>query len=158
MRIRRGLLSWRGEDQQIDRAFECWWVHAVGVTTAVGQKSAVLVFDGDCAFCTRSAQFAERRFAHGCEVKAWQRIDIEALGLTAQQCETAVQWVDSKGVISSGHVAIARLLIHSGRGWGILGRLLLVPGISHIAAVVYRWVARNRHRMPGGSAQCKLDV
>ena len=133
-------------------------MHTDGVTTALGQKSPLLVFDGDCAFCTRSAQFAERRVAHGCEIKAWQRIDIEALGLTAEQCQTAVQWVDSNGVISSGHVAIARLLIDSGRGWGILGRMLLVPGISHIAAVVYRWVARNRHRMPGGSAQCKLDA
>jgi predicted DCC family thiol-disulfide oxidoreductase YuxK len=23
--------------------------------------------------------------------------------------------------------------------------------------VVYRWIAKNRHRLPGGSRQCKLE-
>ena len=129
-----------------------------GVGRVAGQGTPLFVFDGDCAFCTRSANFVKRRVACGCAVEAWQRVDVAALGLTTQQCQTAVQWVDGDGVISSGHVAIARLLIVSGGCWGFVGRLLLVPGFSHVAAVVYRWVARNRHRLPGGSAECKMGV
>ena len=32
----------------------------------------------------------------------------------------------------------------------------MVPGIRQVSAVVYRWVAKNRDRMPGGTAQCAL--
>ena len=32
-----------------------------------------------------------------------------------------------------------------------LGAALLLPGVNALAGVVYRWVARNRHRFPGGT-------
>jgi predicted DCC family thiol-disulfide oxidoreductase YuxK len=33
---------------------------------------------------------------------------------------------------------------------------MLLPGIKQVAGVVYRWVAKNRDRMPGGTAECAL--
>jgi predicted DCC family thiol-disulfide oxidoreductase YuxK len=32
-----------------------------------------------------------------------------------------------------------------------------LPVVSPIAGVVYRWVARNRQKMPGGTAACAID-
>lgn len=118
----------------------------------------VLVYDGDCAFCTRSVRFIERRIGRRPLIVAWQRTDLEALGLTREMCETAVQWVGLDGEVSSGHRAVARTLIHGRSGWWVLGRFILLPGVSAVAAVVYRWVARNRHRMPGGTAECVLSA
>jgi len=116
----------------------------------------VLVYDGDCAFCARSVRFIERRIARHPRVVAWQLTDLEPLGLTAEMCETAVQWVDVDGTVVSGHRAVARTLVHGGGFWKVLGRFIVMPGVDRIAAAVYRWVAKNRHRMPGGTAECVL--
>lgn len=118
----------------------------------------MLVFDGDCAFCTRSVRFIERRISRHPRIVAWQHTELEPLGLTREMCETAVQWVGVDGEVSSGHRAVARTLIHGRRGWRVLGHLILLPGIDAVAALVYRWVARNRHRMPGGTAECVLPA
>lgn len=118
----------------------------------------LLVFDGDCAFCTRSVRFVEKRIRRRPDIRSWQSLDLESLGLSQAQCEEAVQWVGTDGERASAHVAVARTLVHGGKGWAVLGRVLLLPGVEAVAGVVYRWVARNRHRMPGGTAQCNLPA
>ncbi len=115
----------------------------------------LLIFDGDCAFCTSSVRFIERRIRRHPRIQPWQRSDLAGLGLTQEQCESAVQLIEN-GRVTSAHVAVARLLIYGKRGWAVLGYLLLAPGINQIAGVVYRWVAKNRDRMPGGTAECAL--
>lgn len=118
----------------------------------------LLVFDGDCAFCTRSVRVLRRWLGRQPEIQPWQALDLDALNLTREECETAVQWIGLDGRRAAGHVAVARTLIHAGKGWGLVGRLLLVPGVSWLAARVYSWIARNRHRMPGGTAECSLPA
>lgn len=118
----------------------------------------LLVFDGDCAFCTRSVRFVERRIRRHPAIRAWQSLDLDSFGLSQAECEEAVQWIGPAGERASAHVAVARTLVHGGKGWAVLGRILLVPGIEAVAGFVYRWIARNRHRMPGGTAQCNLPA
>jgi len=115
----------------------------------------VLVFDGDCAFCTSTAQWVRRRVRPG-RVAAWQHLDLDALGLDAEQCTTALQWVDRHGVVHSAERAVAQMLRDRGGLWAIPGRILGAPGVVQLAGVVYRWVARNRHRLPGGTPACRL--
>ncbi len=113
----------------------------------------ILVFDGDCGFCTSAVGLIPRLRLHADRVVPWQQADLPALGLTPEQCSAAVQWVDERGV-ASGHRAIARLLMASGPLWAVLGRLALLPGVSAIAARLYRLVADNRGRLPGGTPAC----
>ena len=117
---------------------------------------ATLVYDGDCAFCTRSVAVMPRLRLARPTVVAWQHADLPALGLTPAQCEQAVQWVAPDGRVDSGAQAVARLLLASGGLWALLGALLRVPPASWVAAVLYRWVAANRHRLPGGTPACAL--
>ena len=117
----------------------------------------VLVFDGDCAFCTRCARFLER-IGPDAEIVAWQLTDLDELGITEQQAAEAVQWVEVDGRVRSGHEAIAATLNSAGRVWRIVGRALLLPGVSWLAARVYRLVANNRHRLPGGTSACALSA
>lgn len=116
----------------------------------------VLVFDGDCGFCTTSARVLER-IGPEAEIVAWQFADLAALGITAEQAAEAVQWIGADGTVRSGHEAIAAALSTAGRIWKIVGRTLLLPGISWAAARVYRLVAANRYRLPGGTPACKVD-
>jgi predicted DCC family thiol-disulfide oxidoreductase YuxK len=118
------------------------------------------IFDGDCAFCTSCARFIERRIHTPATVVAWQFADLDELGLTEAECLEAVQFVAGAGH-TSGPVAIADLLRTatgaSGRLlWRPAGWLLARRPVTALAWPAYRWVARNRHRLPGGTAACKV--
>ena len=116
----------------------------------------LLVYDGDCAFCTSSARLLER-IGPAAEVVAWQQTDLAALGLTEEKAAGAVQWVEVGGTIRSGHEAIAAALGGAGGIWALAGRVLLIPAIAPIAAVAYRLIADNRDRLPGGTPACAVD-
>ena len=117
----------------------------------------VLVFDGDCAFCTASVRWLERWVARRPVVVAWQQADLERLGVTQAQCSEALQWVGADGHHAEGAAAVAATLRYGGRGWAVLGGVMTLPGVRTVAQWVYRWVARNRHRLPGGTAACSLE-
>lgn len=118
--------------------------------------TATLVYDGDCAFCTSSARWMLRLGLRVDGVVPWQHADLERLGLTPAQCQQSVQLVE-QGRTSSGHEALARLLLRSAPPWRALGLLLLTPPFSWAARTAYRWVADHRHRLPGGTPSCRAD-
>jgi predicted DCC family thiol-disulfide oxidoreductase YuxK len=74
--------------------------------------------------------------------------------VTEEQAADAVQWVQIDGTVRSGHEAIAAVLSVAGPIWKIAGRALLLPGISWVAAKLYRLVADNRYRLPGSTPAC----
>ena len=90
---------------------------------------------------------------------AWQAVDLAPLGVTAAECQQAVQYV-SGGRVSAGPAAIADLLqtVAGARGlvWRLLGWVLARRAVLALAWPAYRWVARNRHRFPGGTVACEL--
>lgn len=115
----------------------------------------LLIFDGDCGFCTTSARTSQRWL--GLEhVEPWQFLDLETLPVTEAACRQAVQWVAADGTVASAHDAFIAALLHAGGRWALLGRLVGLPGVRSVAAVVYRLVARYRYRMPGGTPACRL--
>jgi predicted DCC family thiol-disulfide oxidoreductase YuxK len=116
-----------------------------------------LVFDGDCAFCTRSVEWIPRRAARQITVTPWQFADLDALGLTAEACTRELQFVDNEKIYG-GHRAVAQLLRRSGFVLRTIGRLMETPPISWLAAFVYRKVAENRYRLPGGTAACAMPA
>ena len=62
-----------------------------------------LIYDGDCAFCLRCVQWIQKHFKRVPHIVAWQKADLGTLGLTAEQCQTALQWVsaDSSRILSA---------------------------------------------------------
>jgi predicted DCC family thiol-disulfide oxidoreductase YuxK len=116
---------------------------------------ATLIFDGDCGFCTTSAGWA-RRIAPDVETVAWQLTDLDALGVSADAAAAEVQFVDADGRVSGGAAAVARLLLASGGLLGGLGRLMLLPVVRNVAAWIYKLVAANRYRLPGGTPACRI--
>ncbi|MFI7436618.1 DCC1-like thiol-disulfide oxidoreductase family protein [Micromonospora haikouensis] len=119
-------------------------------------ERSTFVYDGDCAFCTKCAEFIERRIPARARVLPWQFADLDALGLTEAECTEAVQWVGADGSRAAGPDAIARLLGDSGPLWRVAGAGLRFPPARAAAWPAYRWVARNRHRLPGGTAACAV--
>jgi len=120
----------------------------------------VLLFDGDCAFCSSLARLVGTRLrpAHDrYAISPYQRWDLASVGLTEQDCAQALQWVSTSGRVLAAQDAVAQLLLAS-RWWvRPLGAALLLPGVHALAGVAYRWVSRNRHRLPGGTPACSVQ-
>ena len=119
----------------------------------------VFLYDGDCAFCTSSARFIERHIPTSAQVTPWQFADLDALGVSQADAEASVQWIDApphRHLRAAGPAAVARLLVDAGPYWRLFGWLLDLPPIHWIADLAYRLIARNRHRLPGGTAACQL--
>ena len=119
-----------------------------------------LIFDGDCAFCTSSAHWLAERLNRPLGPNArlipWQFTDLAALGTTTERARREALWVDIDGTIDGGAAAFAEWLKFRGGAYGIVGRLMDLPGVRALAAGVYRMIAKNRHRLPGGSPACTL--
>jgi predicted DCC family thiol-disulfide oxidoreductase YuxK len=118
-------------------------------------ESGTLVYDGDCGFCTTSAGWA-RRIAPELVTIPWQFAELDKLGITEAAAAAEVQYVDARGTATAGAQAIASLLVSVGGLLGLMGRVMRLPGIRALAAVVYKLVAANRHRLPGGTPACRL--
>jgi predicted DCC family thiol-disulfide oxidoreductase YuxK len=128
------------------------WVRRVSTITS----RPVLIFDGDCGFCTTCARLLLRWVVRGgsTSVTPWQQLDLDDLGLSVGQCRAAVQWVGEGGQLASGHGAIAATLRAGRPVWRPVGALLVVPGFSWLAERLYSWVAGHRYRLPGGTPAC----
>ena len=113
-----------------------------------------LVFDGDCGFCTTSANWLAR--GDRVETVPWQFLDLESVGLTVDQVSTSVWWLVDDRAVEHSSRAIGRALLLRGTPWSWAGRVLLVPAMRPLADAVYRVVARYRHRLPGGTPVCRM--
>lgn len=109
----------------------------------------MVVFDGECGFCRRWIRRMNSWFRKHPDSVAWQQADLAGLGLTANECRVAVQFVGQDMRTWSGSDAVARILIVTGFPYSIAGRCMLVPGFRAVAQACYRWVADNRHRFKG---------
>ncbi len=113
----------------------------------------MLIFDGDCGFCTASARWIEAR---GAPTVAWQTLELDELPLTVAEVDEAAWWIDETGARHRGHFAIGHALQAAGSIWGLIGTLLVNPPVSWLARPVYTLVAQNRHRLPGATDACTV--
>ena len=119
-----------------------------GAIANIGSRG-LLVFDGECGFCRRWVRHMHEWFGRHPDSVAWQQADLATLGLTADQCSAAVQFVDRDLRVSGGSDAVARVLIVAGLPFSLAGRIMLLPVVRSISGAAYRWVANNRHRFKG---------
>lgn len=118
-------------------------------------RPAMLLFDGDCGFCSTSARWLTTHVRPGDQVLPFQWLDLGELGIDPARADREVLWVPSWGPVRGGQRAIAAALRSSGRRhWRMVGVLLDLPLVRAAAGVVYRLVARYRHRLPGGTPAC----
>ncbi|GAA2747535.1 MULTISPECIES: thiol-disulfide oxidoreductase DCC family protein [Kitasatospora] len=132
-------------------------------------RDPVLVYDGDCAFCTTCVRWAERYpraslSSAGWDAVPFQRADLAGLDaftggrgqVTRQRAERELLWITPSRRVYGGAQAAARLLLRSGGAWAWAGALLTLPPVRPLAEAVYRTVARHRHQLPGGTPACEL--
>ncbi|MEY2946357.1 MAG: hypothetical protein RL243_1134 [Actinomycetota bacterium] len=120
-------------------------------------QPATLIFDGDCGFCTSTANYVVEHSRSPITSLAWQLTDVTQFGLLTQQAADRVWLVTANGEKYSGHEAFAQLLILQRKPlFTFVGYSLLLPPLCWLARPGYRLVARYRHLLPGGTPACKL--
>jgi len=116
---------------------------------------AVLIFDGDCGFCTTVAAKARALLPDHVRVEPWQALPIADYGLTEADVSTAAYFIDDGGAAWRGHEAVAQALASRG-GPFRLAQLLRFPPVSWLAAPGYRLIAKYRYQLPGSTDACRL--
>lgn len=120
-----------------------------------GPTGVILIFDGNCGFCTRSVRLLKRLDRHR-RVTAlpFQQAGVPAThGLSSAQCASAAWAVTPDGQRHPGAGAINMVLAV------VLGTRLplwiyALPGIRQLQDRVYAWVARNRSKLRGDTSYC----
>jgi predicted DCC family thiol-disulfide oxidoreductase YuxK len=114
-----------------------------------------LIFDGECGFCTRSRDLLiklDRR--HRIRTVPLQRPGApELAGVSRAELTRSVYWLAGDGTVRSGAEAVNAALS------AVLGSriplwIYRLPGVRALQDAAYRWVAANRHRLPGTTPWC----
>lgn len=116
---------------------------------------AVLLYDGDCGFCSASIDWLTERRMLGVPARTWQSCDPDGLPVPVERLTTEVVLVDGP-VVLGGADALAAAVRSAGSWRRVLGVFGGLPGIRTVARPVYRLVARNRYRLPGGTGACRI--
>lgn len=114
----------------------------------------LLVFDGDCGFCTACTDWLAARLARQVRIEPYQVLDLGDLGLAEADVSHYAWWLDGE-IRARGHRAIGHALRACRAPWPLLGRLILTPPFSWLGRPVYRLVARLRGYLPGTTPACK---
>jgi predicted DCC family thiol-disulfide oxidoreductase YuxK len=120
------------------------------------QREPILIFDGDCAFCSSSIRLVKKVISSHPQIKPFQWTDLSTLGLTEKECRESVQFYKDQNNRFSGAQSFAQFLILSSKPWNLFGYFLELPLIKWIAKIFYGLIAKNRYRLPGGTPACKL--
>ena len=121
-----------------------------------GLSQSLLVYDGDCAFCTLWVTRLSARLPDFPRVTTSQAADLDELGLSDEDVRDYA-WLLTPTRHLAGAAAFAGLLKGQRRwGWRFMGHLLDTWPLSVLADLGYRLVARFRHRLPGSTASCEI--
>lgn len=119
-------------------------------------RSGLLVFDGDCAFCTTWVNRLQAALPRFPPTTPYQWADLDALGLTLDDVQHYA-WYLTPTHQYAGHLAFSALLRSQPRlALRFAGQLIATPPFSWVASLGYRFISRYRHLLPGGTPACAL--
>jgi predicted DCC family thiol-disulfide oxidoreductase YuxK len=119
--------------------------------------AALLLYDADCAFCSRAAAYSARLGLH-LTIASIHTTDLDSLGVSPSRAMREMPFVGADGVVVYGHAAVAAALATGAAPLRLLGRLMVFGLFSRLFARLYRWVAAHRHQLPGGNAACAMPA
>lgn len=112
----------------------------------------VLIYDGECGFCSRSVRLLERFARQPFEKRRSREISTALPDEVARTVAGQMLWLEPDGTIWGGSQALVRAL--RATGWPALAFVLGNPVLRPVTRAVYRLVARLRHRL--APSMCEL--
>jgi predicted DCC family thiol-disulfide oxidoreductase YuxK len=118
-------------------------------------KYYAVYYDGDCGLCLATVETLGRfESRHAIKWVAYRESDTLPPGISWSDLGRSV-YVHSAhdDAVYEGFYAV-RILLSEFRHLQPLAAFLSAPGVDRLGVAVYRWVARNRHRLSG----CRLQA
>ena len=101
-----------------------------------------LVYDGDCAFCRYTVEYAASVTSDAVEYRPYQEVMSEYPDITEAEFADSIQLFADGERYQRADAAFRTLAIGGVRFWDRLYRRL--PGFARLSDALYRWVARHR--------------
>ncbi len=122
----------------------------------MSNQKIVLIFDGDCGFCTSTSKYIAKRSKVPIEIIPWQYVDFINLPITKEDCADQVYLlVDGKPF--GGHEGFAMILrVQPNAFIRFIGSVAMSKALRWFSKPTYRLVAKYRHKLPGGTPACKM--
>jgi predicted DCC family thiol-disulfide oxidoreductase YuxK len=117
-----------------------------GIRVATPPPKPLMVFDGDCNFCTLWIRRWQQMTGDAVDYLPAQdpRIAEQFPEIPRKQFDTAVQLIETDGVVYSGAEAVFRVLAHNPKSRWLLHVYQTSPAFSNITEWAYRLVAGDR--------------
>jgi predicted DCC family thiol-disulfide oxidoreductase YuxK len=117
-----------------------------GVRVATPPSKPLMVYDGDCNFCTLWIRRWQQMTGEAVAYLPAQdlRVPVQFPEIPREHFDTAVQLIETDGMVYSGAEAVFRTLAHSSRRRGWLRAYENSPAFAVITESAYGLVARNR--------------
>jgi predicted DCC family thiol-disulfide oxidoreductase YuxK len=118
-----------------------------------------VLYDSDCGFCDRTRRFFQRwdleRLQHWTPFERTEQSVHVEIGDKLYTGFAAFKAIVGSNPLTYFALAGVLSLFHS-RWLGVVVLLMISPLIVPAGEIAYRWVARNRYRIPGSSGACTL--
>lgn len=117
-----------------------------------------LIFDGDCAFCTKWAVWSKNIAPIRIVPWQWSEEYLAEKGIALATARRYVLLVsETSHRVYLGHKAVGKVLKSSRfRRHRLLGNILGWKILGPLMRLGYLLVARNRHLLPGGTPMCRM--
>lgn len=89
------------------------------------------------------------------DLQPFQFLKLGQLGVSLEDARNSVQFLNGNNRYS-GARAIGEALVAARTVWSIAGWIIKAPVVLSFAELVYLLIAKNRHRLPGGTPACEL--
>lgn len=140
------------------RVDEYDWTMENMAEATISSRKLTLLFDGTCGFCTRTVLWVQKRDTKG-------RLDIMpcqsavqhgGYDLNPADCGKSIWAFTADGQVEAGAQAAALVAAELlGRRWPV--QVAKLPVIEQGLAIGYRFIANNRHRLPGIKGMCSIN-
>lgn len=114
-----------------------------------------ILYDGHCKFCIEQMKNLARWLPAG----RYEALDfqepgvLERFGVSREAAMRALQYVDARGRVYAGAVAVVRAV--GLRRLGKLAYVYYVPGLRQLLDAIYAAVARNRYKIAVKMLSCE---
>lgn len=120
-------------------------------------EAVLLIYDRDCAFCQKCADWGKRNLKRFPECIGFQDLNPSDYGLSIKDVQSSIWLIQpKKPPISANEAAAAILRMQPNYLWRLLGTLSDTYWVRPFARLIYFTIAKNRHKMPGATESCEL--
>lgn len=116
----------------------------MNVINTLNRTHPVMLYDGDCGFCTRWIERWRKLTGEVITYEPYQKALKDFPQLTETECRRAVQLVCADGALYSGAHAVFQVLAAAGKYQFLLWAYQHIPFCKKFTEIVYQWIAHRR--------------